>query len=159
MSSLLRRSFLKLAAAVTGGVVITKYLEPMELLDDEAKDWIEERNGFYIVRVPDFKTFSNETLDKPTIFLLGQEAVVRDLEIFGYANIFAPKYGTLTNCMFNASKVQTETQRPIVLIGDGTKMYLGGCIFTGNSTTTAGISLPGSDVQVTRPRPMLVSKS
>jgi hypothetical protein len=132
----------------------------MELLDDEAKDWVEERNGFYIVRVPDFKTFANETLDKPTIFLLGQEAVVRGIEVFGYANIFAPKHGTLTNCMFNASKVQTEAQRPIVLIGEGTKnMYLGDCIFTGNSTTTAGISLPGSAVQVTRPRPMMVSKS
>jgi hypothetical protein len=70
-----RRTFLRLTGAAAGALVIAKYAEPLAVLADHGP-WVEDKGDFYIVRVPDFKTFANEHLEKPTIFLLGESATV-----------------------------------------------------------------------------------
>jgi hypothetical protein len=65
--NLLRRTFLKASAGVAlAAAAMSKGLtlldEPELLIADSHKDWIEDRGEFYIVRVPDYKTFARQAL-------------------------------------------------------------------------------------------------
>lgn len=129
-----RRIFLKLAGAVTGLVAassLVKYAEPYAKLS-EIGEWIEDRGDFFIVRVPDYKMFAGEILNKPTIFLLGERAVVKDVRVNGFANVHAPNAGMVLGCMFDTSGMKVARNRPIVEIkGFGLKFER--CLLTGNS--------------------------
>lgn len=119
-----RRTFLKVASSTVGAMVVHKYAEPFEVLPEN--DWITDRGDFYIVRVPDFKTFKNELLNKPTIFILGQSAVVSGCEVIGFANIAAPKGGTFDSCKVDSSAMEVPRKRSIIEIRED------GLVLTGN---------------------------
>ena len=105
-----RRGFLKLAVAMIGGTAVTRYAEPLVDIADTNRDWIEDKGDYCVIRVPDFKTFANEVIAKPVIFLLGQQAAVQNVDIAGYANIYAPKAGRVFGCRFDGSRMVTEQQ-------------------------------------------------
>ena len=109
-----RRGFLKLAAAFIGGMAVTKYVEPIIQVANTHKDWIEDKGDFCIVRVPDFKTFSSEVIEKPVIFILGANSVVRYVDVLGYVNLYGPNGGMVDNCRFDASRMVTEHGRHVV---------------------------------------------
>jgi hypothetical protein len=113
---MLRRTFLKTASAVIGGVLVSKYLEPMFNLADVHKDWIEDKGDFYIVRVPDNSIFKNEKLDKPVIFVTGAYVTLANLDVQGYANIIAKGPINIRDNVFDASKVLSlkEMDRSVV---------------------------------------------
>lgn len=129
-----RRTFLKVASATVGVMVIHKYAEPFEVLKEN--DWVTDRGDFYIVRVPDFKTFKNELLDKPTIFILGQEAIVYGCQIIGFANIAAPKGGLFSDSVVDTSRMEVPRIRSIVEIGGSNHLVI---------TGLHGISGPSAD--------------
>lgn len=115
-----RRGFLKLAAAVIGGMAVTKYAEPLIQVAGAHHDWIEDKGDYCIIRVPDFKTFANEIIAKPVIFIMGEQAIVRSVDVGGFANVYAPKGGMVDACRFDGSRMVTEQKRPLVNIkGDG----------------------------------------
>jgi hypothetical protein len=114
-----RRVFMKLATAMVGGVAIATYAEPLALVKYDAK-WVTDKGGYYIVRIPDYMTFAHEDLDKPTIFLLGEQSRVRDVSVLGFANIAAPNGGAIDGLKVDASKVRAQTPRHTVII-DGAR--------------------------------------
>jgi hypothetical protein len=81
---------------------------------DTHHDWIEDKGDYCIVRVPDFKTFAHEAISKPVIFILGEQAIVRAVDVEGFANIYAPKGGLVTASRFDGSRMVTEQDRPLV---------------------------------------------
>lgn len=109
-----RRGFLKLGAALIGALTVAKYAEPVVAVADTNFDWIEDKGDYCIVRVPDFKTFAHEVISKPVIFILGEQAIVRAVEVEGFANIYAPKGGQVTASRFDASRMVTEKDRPVI---------------------------------------------
>lgn len=112
-----RRSFLKTGTTLVGGVLLTKYIEPIVPIAELKKhEWVEDKGDFYIVRVPDSKTFANELLDKPTIFLLGHHTVVRDIIVNGYANISHKGTSLITTSRFDVSKMLLSTNRSILSV-------------------------------------------
>ncbi len=119
-----RRTFLKVASATVGAMVIHKYAEPFEVLQEN--DWITDRGDFYIVRVPDFKTFKNELLNKPTIFILGQSAVVSNCDVLGFTNIAAPKGGLFRDSAVDTSRMEVPRMRSIVEIGGSNHLVITG---------------------------------
>jgi hypothetical protein len=113
MSNIARRGFLKVGAAILGGLAITRYSEPIIQIV-EKNEWIEDKGDYVIVRVPDFKTFAQEAIGKPAIFILGEQAIVRGVYVNGFANIYAPKGGLVTASRFDASRMLTEKVRPVI---------------------------------------------
>ena len=112
-----RRLFLKTGTTLVGGVLLTKYIEPIVPIAELKKhEWIEDKGDFYIVRVPDSMTFANELLDKPTIFLLGHYTVVKDIVVNGYANVAAKGESLIHGCNIDASKIILPNPRPIIVV-------------------------------------------
>lgn len=109
-----RRAFLRALGAAAAAIGITRYAEPELLIPDVHHDWIEDRGDFYVVRVPDFKTFANETLNKPTIFLLGQESTMKYVEVNSYANIAMGLGASVLSSRFDSSKAQAGKPRATV---------------------------------------------
>jgi hypothetical protein len=107
-----RRGFLKLAAA--SGIAM--YAEPIVRMALSYRDWIEDRGDFFIVRVPDFKSFANEDLSKPVVFLLGQQAAVRAVRVAGFVNVQAPRGAVIAECEFDARMVSVGRDRPVVTL-------------------------------------------
>lgn len=109
-----RRGFLRLlgAAGVAAGLV--KYAEPIvEFVQDGA--WIEDKGSFLILRIPDGKTFANETFRKPVLVMMGLRSILRDTEFIGVVNIDAGKGGALIQGnIFDASRVLTDRVRPVI---------------------------------------------
>jgi len=134
-----RRGFLKVLSAILGTAAIATYVEPIFTFQESYSDWIEDKGDFFIVRVPDFKKFSGETLDNPTIFILGQKSTVSDVVVNGYANISAQYGGRVLDSRFDASKMTTQNPREVVKIS-GTSFVLDGCGMYGNRNT-AGIGI------------------
>jgi len=90
--------------------------EPELLIADSHKDWIEDKGEFYIVRVPDYKTFARETLNKPTILLLGENSIAKDLDINGYLNVELSHESLFIDSRIDSSKYITTLDRSIVYI-------------------------------------------
>jgi hypothetical protein len=131
MSNIARRGFLKVGAAILGGLAITRYSEPIIQIV-EKNEWIEDKGDYVIIRVPDFKTFANETIAKPAIFIMGQAATVKAIEVAGFANVYAPKGGLIMDSRFDASRMKTEEDRPVInLKAEGIKIA-GCCHLIGN---------------------------
>lgn len=131
-----RRGFLKLGAAIVGALTLTRYAEPALVALPERHEWIEDRGDFVIVRVPDFKAFANEVIAKPAIFVMGQQAIVKDVDVAGFANIYAPKGGMVTESRFNASKMAVDRDRAVVDL-NAKDLTLMNCHIIGNHKTTA----------------------
>jgi len=86
-----------------------------------------------VVRVPDFKTFAREHLDKPTIFILGSSAVLSEVSVEGFANIAAKPQSSVLDCHFDASKIDVQRDRAVVEISATTKeLVLSRCNLLGN---------------------------
>jgi hypothetical protein len=127
-----RRGFLKIGAAIVGGIAISRYAEPVIKIE-QSHDWIEDRGDFVIVRVPDFKSFAKETIDKPAIFILGEKSVIDTVAVAGFANIYAPKGGLVIGSQFDASKMATELERSVLNIKGGCAVQIRDCnIFGGD---------------------------
>lgn len=109
-----RRGFLKIGMHLLGALQLIKYSEPIVAIDESKNDWIEDKGDFCIVKVPDFKTIAREVIDKPTILILGEASVVRELEIRGFVNIYAPRGGSITMSRFDASKMTTSDTRAVL---------------------------------------------
>lgn len=135
-----RRGFLKLGAALIGALTLAKYAEPVVALADTHHDWIEDKGDYCIVRVPDFRTFAHEAISKPVIFILGEQATVRAVEVEGFANIYAPKGGLVTASRFDGSRMVTEKDRPLVNL-KAKDITISDCHFIGTGQT-ASIGFP-----------------
>lgn len=131
-----RRGFLKLGAALIGALTLAKYAEPLVAVADTHHDWIEDKGDYMIVRVPDFKSFANEFIAKPVIFILGEQATVRAVEVEGYANIYAPKGGLVTASRFDGSRMVTEKDRPLVNL-KAKDLTVSECHFIGTGQTAS----------------------
>ena len=134
-----RRSFLKTGTTLVGGVLLTKYIEPIVPIAELKKhEWIEDKGDFYIVRVPDSKTFANEMLDKPTIFLLGHYTVVKDIVVNGCVNVVAKGESLIHDCNIDASKIMLPNPRPIIVVDivdpKTSKIRMEHCHFKSNPT-------------------------
>lgn len=110
-----RRGFLKIGTTILGGLTVAKYTEPLIDLAPSVHDWIEDRGDFVIVRVPKFKTFANEVINKPAIFLLGQGSTVTGVDVKGFANVRLGQRSRLLDSRFDA-RMLTETERPVVYV-------------------------------------------
>ena len=136
-----RRGFLKLGAALIGALTLTKYAEPLVTVADTHHDWIEDKGDYLIVRVPDFKTFANEVISKPVIFILGEQAIVRAVDVEGFANIYAPKGGLVTATRFDGSRMVTEKERPLVNL-KAKNLTISDCNFIGRELPLLLTSTP-----------------
>ena len=138
-----KRGFLKLASALVGGLMVTK-LSAAPIIDFTKKvshDWVEDRGDFYIVRVPDYKTFSNEVLDKPTVFLLGDQTTVRGVSIDGYANVYSKNgYIRIVESRFDCSLHTFDTNRNIIEASGYKQLDIFGCQFY-NSPMSANVAM------------------
>lgn len=134
-----RRGFIQLGTAIFGALTLQRYAEPfVEIVN--TKDWITDHGDFLVVRVPAFKTFSNEILPKPTLFFMQERSTVRNVEVLGFANISAPMGGTIENSLFDCSKMIVSRNRPIIEINKSRDMLFSGCHLIGNPTVSSNFS-------------------
>lgn len=105
---MLRRSFLKTASA-TALIPLSTYAEKYENISDNG-GWIEDKGDYCIIRVPDFKSFSNEVIKKPAILILGTEAKCHDVSFYGFLNVFYKNNSVIDRVLVD-SKGKTMTNR------------------------------------------------
>lgn len=124
MTELKRRGFLKLGAVTVGGLAVTKYAEPF-ITTPESKDWITDKGDYVIVRVPDYKTFAREVIDKPAIFILGTRSFVSGVDVTGFVNVAFSPGSVFEQSRINCEKVIAQGARhPMVITGrDGFLQY------------------------------------
>lgn len=114
--NLSRRGFISALSALASTVTAAAMLPPKILLLNETenedpveqcKDWITDKGDYYAVRIPDGKTFRDETFDKSVVFLMGNCAAIEYVTVKGFTNfiITAGRY-TVTNSMFDSSGVK-----------------------------------------------------
>ena len=127
---MLRRGFLKMVGAVAA-LGVTKYAEPMVPVAPEYRDWIEDRGDFFILRVPDFKSFAGEVLNKPSLILLGRRAELRNTTVHGYTNLYVPQGGLVSESTFDGSSMKTARDRGTLWV-QGESVTLEGCFFIGS---------------------------
>lgn len=114
-----RRSFLRIGAAAAGVLMLPVYAEPEgnEPIEESAqKNWVDDRGSFYLVRVPDEKTFSREMFDKPTIFLLGVNARVSQCAVFGHTNILMKSGSQFVESEVDVRRCLIQDPRPPMVI-------------------------------------------
>jgi hypothetical protein len=151
----LRRTFLKLSGSALGAALALKglnlFAEQEEEIDfaPQQSDWIVDRGNYYIVTVPEGKSFSRYDFDKPVLFMLKDRAEVSEVSIDGFITIVGS-----ANCSFLSSKVDTsktvlQKPRAAILIDRETRELVckGNHIVTGPSSHTC-IEVPGSLTKV-----------
>jgi hypothetical protein len=138
-----RRGFLKLGAVMLGSIGIIRYSEP--IIDiAHSHEWIEDKGDYVIVRVPDFKSFANEFINKPAIFIMGQNAIVKNLSLKGFANFYIPNGGIITESHFDTRNMTTENIRnPATFKGHG--VTLTNCHFDVPSMSPSAINFEAYD--------------
>ncbi len=128
-----RRTFLKTGTVLVGGVLLFKYIEPIVPIAEPKKhEWVEDKGDFYIVRVPDTKSFVNETLDKPTIFLLGENTLIKGLNIKGYINVAYKGNCAISDLYLDTSKMTLPNERSLMYIENGSKISSVGVLHVNN---------------------------
>ena len=141
---------MKLGLVAVGSLIVAKYAEPI-VDTPEIKKWIEDRGDFVIVRIPDFKTFANEVINKPAIFIMGQQAALRGVDVGGYVNVYAPDGGLVEGCRFDASQALAEHDRPVMKL-QAANLKISDCHFFGTGQTPAfgftGYSGPTKTIQL-----------
>jgi hypothetical protein len=131
--NLIRRVFLGAGAVAAGGLLVKSYTEPLGQVAAEYKDWIEDKDDYCIIRVPDGKAFINERIDKNVILLLGAYSTFKGVDVRGYANIATRGPVSIVGCRFNA--------RGFDIAGRGEAIRLesrADLLFSGNLITTNG---------------------
>lgn len=129
-----RRGFIQLGTAIFGALTLQRYVEPfVEIVN--MKDWITDHGDFLVVRVPAFKTFSNEILPKPTLFFMQERSTVRNVEVLGFANISAPAGAVVESSRFDCSKMTVARNRAIIEVSKSTNMLFRDCQLISNSIT------------------------
>lgn len=136
-----RRGFLKLGTAIVGSLAIIHYAEPIIKLTKHHQ-WVEDKGDFLIVRVPDFKSFANETLNKPTVFLMGERSTVRGVDLKGFANIYAPNGAAIKDSVFDASSMSTASNRSVIEL-HGSGMIISGINVQTPTFSASGVSPTG----------------
>ena len=129
-----RRTFLALAGAAAASPLVT-YAEPLLLVPDTHRGWIEDKGEYFIVRVPAGKTFSRETFTKPVILLMGSGAWVRDISVSAYMNVSAQDGCLLDRVLVDASSATTVQPRPTVRIKGANCQFRGWSITAGRGDT------------------------
>ena len=109
-----RRTFLKLASAVG----LAKYSEPVvaRLVEPARHQWIEDKGDYIIVRVPECKTFANETLLKPAILLLGSGSIVSRITSKSYVNALFEPGSVMKECLLDGRHMTTEEPRAVMMV-------------------------------------------
>lgn len=131
-----RRGFLKLAAAL--GLV--HYAQPL-LATKPLHDWVDDRGDFYVVKVPEGKSMSHEVFSKPTIFQLGNGAVLSGLTVHGFCNMYGRGQILIKDSVFDASKCSVDEDRSVVFL-DGSCGLTGsfdGITVIGNGRSRSGV--------------------
>lgn len=115
--NMLRRTFLKAGTALGAGKLLTLYTEPLsEIVVPKKHEWIEDKGDFYIVRVPDYKTFAGECLNRNTIFLVGVGATVHQVSVTGYANVLLNHQSRMHQVHIDASDCLVAGRNCVVLV-------------------------------------------
>lgn len=146
-----RRAFLKIAGAL--GVVC--YAEPLLAIEPE-HDWVQDKGSYLLVRIPDGKTFANETFTKPAVILMGAYSEMRDIRSNSYANIACAGGNRIRDLAFDCRGMMTEKPRSIILVR-GDSYIVEGAHFQLSQYATSAIEVEESrgmslqNVQVTTP--------
>jgi len=134
MFDLCRRGFLKLATTMIGGIAVAQYSMPVVELP-QLHEWVTDMGDYYVVRIPAFRTFANEKLDKPSVFLFGERSVARNLEIKGYADFHFRQGMTFKDSVVDATGFLIDGRTDVVeLFGDNS-----GGVITRNHFIGGGI--------------------
>lgn len=114
--NLTRRGFVAAASAMAASIAAAMSLPPgVKLLNETdneepvnlSKDWITDKGDYYIVHVPEGKTFRNELLDKSTIFYIENGASVRGVSINGFVNaIVLNEFADFSHNVIDTSKTR-----------------------------------------------------
>lgn len=126
-----RRGFLQIGTAVFGSLTLQRYVEPAVEVDVVA-DWITDYGDFLVVRVPAFKSFSNETLHKPTLFLLEEQSIVRNIHVQGFVNVNASRGARITESKIDCSKMIVSRNRAIVEFSKNSHCSMSDCYLIPN---------------------------
>lgn len=118
MVELSRRGFLKVGVASVAGVLLAKYAEPVMSILDNKNDWVTDKGDYYILRIPDFKSFANHKFDKPLIVVMGECSRMSNTTVQGMTNLIVPKGGEVAKCSFNCREFLTEEPRPVVKVSE-----------------------------------------
>lgn len=135
--NLTRRGFVAaasaLAATVSAAMNLPSGIKLINETDSEepvnlSKDWITDKGDYYIVRVPEGKSFWNETLDKSTVFYIENGGSVKHVRVNGFVNaIVLNEYASLSNCIIDASKTRLASGKersPLVVDWRGRPPHL-----------------------------------
>lgn len=127
-----KRGFLKIASALVGGLTFSKYTNAELLVPEKNvsvfQDWIEDRGDFYVVRVPDFKSFSNEILNKPTVFLAGHNSSISRIRIDGFVNIHSKNgHIRLTESEIDATRHAFDGRRSVIEVSGYSGLEFSDC--------------------------------
>lgn len=143
---LVRRTFLKLAGAVSA-LGLVRYEEPLQAIPNErVGDWIEDRGDFYIVRVPRWKSFANEFLHKPTIFLLEEGSLISHIGVLGFVNLQSPHGATAIDLAIDASRCSVRRKRPILEVQNAVGLTMLGLTLRSHEDSNVGCWAEATDV-------------
>lgn len=106
-----RRGFLKMLGALGASTGLVTYAEPLMKLAPVRHEWIEDRGDFVIIRVPDYKSFAHEVIEKPAIMFLGYGAAAEFLEFRSYLNVDFGQGSWLRHSEVDTTRSRTELQR------------------------------------------------
>jgi hypothetical protein len=120
-----RRTFLKIGSALVAGTAVATYAEPLiNALTTGAKhQWVQDKGDYYVVTIPENKSFAKEHLDKPTIFLFGDNSKLLDVSVIGFANMRGAKSVEIQGCYFDAGKVSAKDRSAAILADKFTNSY------------------------------------
>lgn len=123
-----RRTFLKIGSALVGATAVTTYAEPLlNVLTPDAKhQWVQDKGDYYVVTIPENKSFAKENLDKPTIFLFGDNAKLIDVSVLGFANMRGAQNVGIHDFFCDAGKVSAKDRRDAILLDKFTNGYFSG---------------------------------
>lgn len=127
-----KRGFLKIASALVGGLTLSKYTNAEFFVSEKKvsafQDWIEDRGDFYVVTIPDFKSFSNEILNKPTVFLAGHNSSISRIRITGFVNIHSKNgHVLLTESEIDVTQHAVDCRRYVIEASGYSGIELSGC--------------------------------
>lgn len=114
--NLSRRGFIAaasaLAASVSAAMNLPSGIKLLNETDNEepvnlSKDWITDKGDYYIVHIPEGKSFSSEKLDKSTVFYMEHASCVNNVSVVGFANIILLS----DTCQFTNVDVDARTTR------------------------------------------------
>lgn len=131
--NLSRRGFIAAASALSASVAAAMNLPTgIKLLNEtdneepveKSKDWITDRGDYYIVHVPEGKTFKNEDLDKSTVFYLENYSTATNMSINGFVNIILlGEYSRFDRAHIDTrnTRLASGKERAVIIVDDRRK--------------------------------------